>query len=361
MTQRVYNFSAGPAVLPEEVLLEARESLYTYKDTGIGILEMSHRSPSYEAIIDEAIANMKTLLGIGDDFEVLFLQGGASLQFHMLPLNLAKGKATDYICTGVWSEKAIVEAKRLGPVYEIASSKDKNYSYLPKTFESQVHKDSAYLHFTSNNTIFGTQFKEEPPSNGIPLVCDASSDFLSRPIPMDKYGLLYAGAQKNIGPAGVVVVVMRKELLKRSEAALTPMLSYAVHAKEKSLYNTPPCFSIYVVGLVLKLILKLGGLSAMQKRNEDKAQLLYDYLDRSKMFRGTAEKSSRSLMNVPFRLPSESLEETFIKESSKAGFSGLKGHRSVGGMRASIYNAFPKEGVEALVAFMKAFEATHTT
>ncbi len=357
MKPRIYNFSAGPAILPEEVLLEAKESLYAYGETGIGILEMSHRSTPYESIVNEAIANMKKILGIGDDFEVLFLQGGASLQFHMLPLNLAKEKTTDYICTGAWSEKAIVEAKRLGVVHEIASSKDKNYSYIPKISANQVHTDSAYLHFTSNNTIFGTQFKEEPPANGIPLVCDASSDFLSRPLPMDKYSLIYAGAQKNIGPAGVVVVVMRKELLKRSDANLTPMLSYSVHAKEKSLYNTPPAFSIYVVGLVLKWILKLGGLSAMQKINEDKADILYKHIDQSKIFRGTVEKSARSLMNVPFRLPSEEMEEKFIKESSKAGFSGLKGHRSVGGMRASIYNAFPKKGVEDLVRFMQEFES----
>ncbi len=360
MTKRIYNFSAGPAVLPLEVLEESSKALIAYKETGIGILEMSHRSKPYMSIVSEAKQNIKDLMNIGDDYDVLFLQGGASLQFYMVPLNFHQNKPTSYIDSGVWASKAISEAKRLGKVNVVASSKDKNYCYIPAVKDEMIPADSAYVHYTSNNTIFGTEYRSEPASNNLPLICDASSDFMSRKVDVSRHGLIYAGAQKNVGPAGCVIVIIKKSWLEISaKANLTPMLSYAVHAENDSLYNTPPAFSIYVIGLVLQWIKKLGGLDAMEKINKEKAAILYDYLDESKFYKATAEKNSRSLMNICFLLPTQELEDKFNKEAEKNGFSGLKGHRSVGGMRASIYNAFPKEGVVALVDFMKKFEVNN--
>lgn len=356
MTKRIYNFSAGPAVLPEEVLSEAKESLLSYGDTGVGILEMSHRSKAFTEIIETAKTNLRKILGVGEEFEVLFLQGGASLQFYMIPLNLAKGATPAYVLSGHWAKMAIQEAKRLGDVKTVASSEDKNFTYIPKVTDSMVDKSAPYLHFTSNNTIFGTQFRTEPASNGVPLVCDASSDFLSRKIDMSRYGLIYAGAQKNVGPSGATIVMMRKELVAKSDPNLPLMLSFANHVKNQSLFNTPCTFAIYVIGLTLKWILAQGGLEGVQKKNEEKATILYNFLDSSKFFKTTAEKDSRSLMNITFRLPTEELETNCIKEATKAGFSELKGHRSVGGLRASVYNAFPKKGIEDLVEFLKQFE-----
>lgn len=356
MGNRIYNFNPGPAVLPEDVLNEAAAAIPCYKETGVGILETSHRSPAFKEIIETATNDLKALLTLGEDYEVLFLHGGASLQFHMVPLNLARGGKAAYLSTGSWSKKAITEAKRVCEVEVVASSEDKNFNYIPKIDDKDVSPDNAYLHVTSNNTIFGTQFPSEPPSNGLPLVCDASSDFLSRPIDVSRYGIIYAGAQKNLGPAGVAVAVIRKDLLEKSAADLPLMLSYANHAKSGSCFNTPPAFAVYTVGLVLKWIRKRGGLEAMEKHNRDKAALLYDCMDAGDFYRPTAERDSRSLMNVTFRLPSEELEARFVKEAAEKGLGGLKGHRSVGGIRASIYNAFPVEGVRALTEFMKAFE-----
>lgn len=356
MNKRIYNFSAGPAVLPLEVLEEAKEALISYKDSGIGIAEMSHRSKEYDAVIEGAASDLKNLLGINDEFEVLFLGGGASLQFYMVPLNLAQGKKVSYINTGEWSKKAVAEAKKLSSVEVIASSEDKNFCYIPEINNMSISPESTYLHFTSNNTIFGTEYRKEPTIGGNLLVCDASSNFLSKEIDIKRYGLIYAGAQKNLGPAGVTVVLIRKDFLAKCDSNLPPMLSYITHAKNKSMYNTPPTFPVYVVGLVLKWLKKLGGLKAMQKINEEKAEILYSALLNSDFYKPTAEKNSRSNMNVTFVLSKPELEDKFISEATKSGFSGLKGHRSVGGMRASIYNAFPKQGIIDLVSFMKDFE-----
>lgn len=363
MENRIYNFSAGPAVLPEEVLLEAQKDLFALPGVGMSILEISHRSKTYDAIHQEAKEGLRQLLNIPADYVILFLQGGASLQFSMVPLNLMppKNKA-DYILTGSWSKKAMKEAKRVGTVNVAATTEEgegdkKYFKRIPKQSELKLDPDAAYVHFTSNNTIFGTEWSTEPEVGNIPLVCDASSDILSKPLDIKKYGLIYAGAQKNMGPSGVTLVIIRKDLLERSQDSLHTMLNYKIHAENDSLYNTPNTFGIYIIKLVTKWLLGLGGLEEMYKINKKKAQLLYDCIDQSGGFyKGHAEKDSRSLMNVTFNLATEELEKKLIDEATKAGFSGLKGHRSVGGLRASIYNAFPVKGVEALVEFMKDFQ-----
>ncbi len=359
MQKRVYNFSAGPAVLPEDVLKEAQENLFALPGVGMSILEISHRSKTFDKIIADAKADLRSLLDINDDYDVLFLQGGASLQFSMVPLNLMppKNKA-DYIITGSWSKKALKEAKRVGTVNIAASTESETFNRIPKQEELKLDKEAAYVHFTSNNTIFGTQWAKEPETGGVPLVCDASSDILHKKIDVAKYGLIYAGAQKNMGPSGVTTVIIRKDLLERSSDSLHTMLNYKIHAEGNSLYNTPSTFGIYIIGLVAKWLIKNGGLDAMYKVNKEKADMLYKCIDESNGFyKGHALPGSRSLMNITFRLSSEELEKKLIEETTAAGFSGLKGHRSVGGLRASIYNAFPKKGVEDLVQFMKEFRS----
>ena len=360
MTERVYNFSAGPAVLPVSVLEEARKDLLALPGVGMSILEISHRSKKFDEVILGAETDMRKLAAIPDNYQILFLQGGASLQFSMVPMNLlpAGGKA-DYIVTGSWSKKAVKEAQKVGQVKVAATTEPENFTRVPRQDEIAYDSEAAYVHFTTNNTIFGTEWRSEPRAGDAPLVADASSDIFSRPIGVSKYGLIYAGAQKNLAPAGVTLVIIRDDLLARSPEGLPTMLDYNTHAKARSLYNTPPVFTIYVMGLVLKWLIAEGGLEAVQRRNEEKAGLLYDLIDSTEFYRGHAERDSRSLMNVTFRLPSEDLEKQFIAEATKAGLDGLKGHRSVGGCRASIYNAFPREGVEALLSFMKEFERTH--
>lgn len=357
MEKRIYNFSAGPAILPEEVLLEAQKDLYSYKNSGMSVMEMSHRGKIFDGIIKQADADLRKLLDIGDNYSILFLQGGATLQFSMVPLNLMppKNKA-DYIITGSWAKKALKEAKRVGTVNIAASTENENFVRIPKQEELKLDPDASYVHFTSNNTIYGTEWKTEPEVGNVPLVCDASSDFLHKKIDINKYALIYVGAQKNIGPSGVTVVIIRKDMLERSQDSLHTYLNYKIHAENDSMYNTPTTFGIYIAGLVFKWLLNMGGLDEMYKRNVEKAKILYDAIDASDGFyKGTTEKDSRSLMNVTFRLPNEELEKKFIEESKKKDFEGLKGHRSVGGIRASIYNAFPKAGVEALVQFMEDF------
>jgi phosphoserine aminotransferase len=358
VSDRIYNFSAGPAVLPESVIRKAQEALWDLRGSGIGVMEHSHRGAEFTAVIDEATATCRELAGIPDDYDVLFLQGGASSQFFMVPMNfLAAGATADYVNTGSWSKKAIKEAKRFGTVHVAGSSEDENFGYIPPAEAIRWSERPAYAHFTSNNTIFGTEWKAEPtPPAGVPLVCDASSDVFSRPVDVSKYGLLYAGAQKNLGPAGVTLVIVRKDLVARGSEDLPTMLQYRTHAEAASLYNTPPTFGIFVMGEVFKWIRDFGGLAEMARHNEAKAALLYDYLDESDFWRATARPDSRSLMNICFRGPSEALEAAFLAEAKKHGLSGLKGHRSVGGMRASVYNAFPAEGCERLVAVMKDFE-----
>jgi phosphoserine aminotransferase len=355
--QRVYNFSAGPAVLPLPVLEEIQRDLVALPGVGMSILEISHRSAAFEAILAQAEADIRKLAAIPANYKVLFLQGGASLQFSMVPMNLLTAGATaDYIDSGSWAEKAIKEAKRVGNVNVAASTKDQNYSRLPRQAELKLTPGAAYVHMTSNNTIEGTEYKDLPAVGDVPLVSDTSSDMFSHPIDIGRHALIYAGAQKNMGPAGVTVVIIREDLLSRSAKTLPTMLNYAVHAENGSMYNTPPAFAVYTLGLVMKWLLANGGLAAMEKANVRKAAKLYAEIDRTGFFRGTADKDCRSLMNVTFRLSSEDLEKQFVKESTAAGLDGLKGHRSVGGMRASIYNAFPEEGVDALVAFMREFE-----
>ena len=359
MKKRIYNFSAGPAILPEEVILEAQEDLYSYKGTGMSVMEMSHRSKTYDDIIKGAESDLRNLLDINDDYAVLFLQGGATLQFSMVPLNLMppKNKA-DYINTGAWSKKAIKEAKRVGEVNVAGTTEEVNFNRLPKQDELKLDSDASYVHFTSNNTIFGTQYNKEPEVGTVPLVCDASSDMLHKKIDVNKYGLIYAGAQKNMGPAGVALVILRKDLLDRCSDDLHSYLQYKIHVDNNSLYNTPATFAIYMMGLVYKWLQNKGGLDAMYKLNQEKAKLLYDYIDASEGFyKGTAAKEDRSLMNVTFTSPNEELDKKLIAEALEKGFSGLKGHRSVGGLRASIYNAFPKKGVEDLVEFMNDFKS----
>ena len=355
--QRIFNFSAGPAVLPLEVLEEAREHLLALPGVGMSILEISHRSKPFEDILAAAEADMRTLAKIPGNYKVLFLQGGASLQFSMVPMNLlTKEGSADYIVTGVWSQKAVKEAKRVGGVKIAATSEGEKFTRIPAQSELQLDPNAAYVHYTTNNTIFGTEFHYVPEVGNVPLVADASSDIFSGPMDVSKFGLIYAGAQKNLAPSGVTLVIVREDLLTRTPSSLPTMLQYPTHVENGSMYNTPPTFTIYVMGLVLKWLLKNGGLEAMDRANQRKADKLYAEIDRTEFYRGHATADSRSRMNVTFRLPSEELEKKFAKEATAAGLDGLKGHRSVGGMRASIYNAFPEAGVDALVQFMQEFE-----
>jgi phosphoserine aminotransferase len=360
---RVHNFAAGPAVLPVPVLEQIQRDLIALPGVGMSILEISHRSKTFESILAQAEADIRTLAAIPSNYHVLFLQGGASLQFSMVPMNLlAAGATADYVDTGSWADKAIKEARKVGTVNIVASTKADGYARVPAQAELKLTKGAAYVHVTSNNTIEGTEYKQLPDVGDAPLVNDTSSDMFSRPIDVSRHALIYAGAQKNMGPAGVTVVIIRDDLLPRSvakQSSLPTMLNYAVHAENKSLYNTPPAFAVYALGLVMKWLGDLGGLAAIAAVNERKAAKLYAEIDRTGFYRGTAQKGSRSLMNVTFRLASEDLENRFIKDSTAAGLDGLKGHRAVGGMRASIYNAFPETGVDALVGFMHEFERKH--
>ncbi len=354
---RVYNFSAGPAVLPEEVLQEAAAEMLDYQGSGMSVMEMSHRSKVYDKIIKDAEADLRELMNIPDNYKVLFLQGGASQQFAMIPMNLMKNKKADYIVTGQWAKKAAKEAELYGEVHVVASSADKTFSYIPDCSDLPIDDDADYVYICENNTIYGTKFHTLPNTKGKTLVADISSCFLSEPVDVTKYGMLYGGVQKNVGPAGVVIAIIREDLITEDVLPGTPtMLRYKIHADAGSLYNTPPCYGIYICGKVFKWLKKIGGLEEMQRRNKEKAKILYDYLDSSKLFHGTVEPSSRSLMNVPFVTGNADLDAKFVKAAEAAGFVNLKGHRTVGGMRASIYNAMPKEGVEVLVEFMKKFE-----
>ena len=354
---RVYNFSAGPAVLPEAVLKEAAAEMLDYRGTGMSVMEMSHRSKAYDDIIKAAESDLRDLLHIPDNYRVLFLQGGASQQFAMVPMNLMKNRAADYIITGQWAKKAYQEAGMYGQANAIASSEDRTFSYIPDCSDLPVSENADYVYICENNTIYGTKFWTLPDTKGKDLVADQSSCFLSEPVDVAKYGLIFAGAQKNVGPAGTVIVIAREDLIREDVLEGTPaMLRYKTHADAGSLYNTPPTYGIYICGKVFKWLKEMGGLEEMKKRNEKKAKLLYDFLDQSRLFKGTVEKKDRSLMNVPFITGDEALDALFVKESKAAGLENLKGHRTVGGMRASIYNAMPMEGVEKLVAFMDDFE-----
>ena len=354
---RVYNFSAGPAVLPEEVLTEAAAEMLDYKGTGMSVMEMSHRSKAYQAIIDEAEADLRELMNIPGNYKVLFLQGGASQQFAMIPMNLMKNGVADYIITGQWAKKAWKEAQMYGKANAVASSEDETFSYIPDCSDLPISEDADYVYICENNTIYGTKFWNLPNTKGKILVSDVSSCFLSEPVDVTKYGLIYGGVQKNIGPAGVVIAIIREDLISENVLPGTPtMLRYKTHADNGSMYNTPPAYGIYICGKVFKWLKSMGGLAAMKERNEKKAKVLYDYLDSSKLFKGTVRKEDRSLMNVPFVTGDKELDAKFVKEAEAAGFVNLKGHRTVGGMRASIYNAMPIEGVEKLVTFMKEFE-----
>ena len=358
---RVYNFSAGPAVLPEEVLKEAAAEMLDYKGTGMSVMEMSHRSKAYQEIIDEAEKDLRELMNIPDNYKVLFLQGGASQQFAMIPMNLMKNGVADYIVTGQWAKKAYQEAQKYGKANAVASSADKTFSYIPDCSDLPISEDADYVYICENNTIYGTKFHTLPNTKGKILVSDVSSCFLSEPVDVTKYGMIYGGVQKNIGPAGVVIAIIREDLIREDVLPGTPtMLQYKIHVDNGSMYNTPPCYGIYICGKVFKWLKKMGGLEAMKAHNEKKAKILYDFLDQSKLFKGTVRKEDRSLMNVPFVTGSEELDAEFVKASKAAGFENLKGHRTVGGMRASIYNAMPIEGVEKLVEFMKAFEESHS-
>ena len=354
---RVYNFSAGPAVLPEEVLKEAAEEMLDYHGTGMSVMEMSHRSKAFEEIITTAEQDLRDLMNIPDNYKVLFLQGGASQQFAMIPMNLMKNRVADYIITGQWAKKAAQEAEKYGKVNRIASSADKTFSYIPDCSDLPISEDADYVYICENNTIYGTKYKELPNTKGKTLVADVSSCFLSEPVDVTKYGIIYGGVQKNVGPAGVVIVIIREDLITEDVLPGTPtMLTYKTHADAKSLYNTPPAYGIYICGKVFKWIKAQGGLEAMKEKNEKKAKVLYDFLDQSKLFKGTVVEKDRSLMNVPFVTGDADLDAKFVKEAKAAGLENLKGHRTVGGMRASIYNAMPYEGVVALVDFMKKFE-----
>ena len=354
---RVYNFSAGPAVLPEEVLREAADEMLDYKGTGMSVMEMSHRSKAYDTIIKEAEQDLRELMDIPDNYKVLFLQGGASQQFAMIPMNLMKNGVADYIVTGQWAKKAYQEGCKYGKAVKIASSEDDTFSYIPDCSDLPIDEDADYVYICENNTIYGTKFKTLPNTKGKTLVADVSSCFLSEPVDVSKYGVIYGGVQKNIGPAGVVIVIIREDLIpEKVDEKVPTMLQYKTHADAGSLYNTPPAYGIYICGKVFKWIKKMGGLKEMQKKNTEKAQILYDFLDNSHLFKGTVRREDRSLMNVPFVTGNEELDARFVAEAKEAGFENLKGHRSVGGMRASIYNAMPKEGVEKLVEFMKKFE-----
>ena len=362
MEKRIYNFSAGPAILPEDVLREAQENLMALPGVGMSILEISHRSKTFDAVMEQTKTDIKKLLGINDDYSIMFLQFGASLQFSMVPMNIMPPKnSADYIVTGAWSKKAVKEAKRIGDVNISATTEETTFNRIPKQDELKLNGDAAYVHFTSNNTIYGTQFKSEPETGNVPLVCDASSDIFHKKIDVNKYGIIYAGAQKNMGPSGVTMVIFRNDLLERSSDDLPTMLNYKTHVEKDSMFNTPNTFGIYIIGLVAKWLLNMGGLDKMYDTNKHKAGILYDCIDNSNGFyKGHAEKDSRSLMNITFNLPAEELEKKLIAEALSAGFSGLKGHRSVGGLRASIYNAFPTKGVEDLVKFMKDFQAKNS-
>ena len=354
---RVYNFSAGPAVLPEDVLREASEEMLDYRGTGMSVMEMSHRSCSFQEIIDQAEADLRELAGIPDNYRVLFLQGGASLQFAMIPMNLMKNRKADFILTGQWSKKAYKEAGKYGEARVIASSEDQTFSYIPDCSDLDISPDADYVYICENNTIYGTKFKELPDTKGKTLVADVSSCFLSEPMDVTRYGLVYGGVQKNIGPAGVVIAIIREDLITEDVLPGTPtMMTSKTHMDAGSLYNTPNTYGIYICGKVFQWLKKRGGLEAMKEYNEKKAKILYDYLDESSLFKGTVVPKDRSLMNVPFVTGDKDLDARFVKEAAAAGLVNLKGHRTVGGMRASIYNAMPMEGVEALVAFMKKFE-----
>ena len=354
---RVYNFSAGPAVLPEPVLKEAAEEMLDYKGTGMSVMEMSHRSPEFQQIIDEAEQDLRDLMHIPDNYKVLFLQGGASQQFAMIPMNLMKNRVADYIVTGQWAKKAYQEAQKYGKVNKIASSEDKTFSYIPDCSDLPISPDADYVYICENNTIYGTKFKELPNTKGKTLVADVSSCFLSEPVDVSKYGIIYGGVQKNIGPAGLVISVIREDLITEDVLPGTPtMMQFKTYADNRSMYNTPNCYGIYICGKVFQWIMKMGGLEAMKERNEKKAAILYDFLDQSRLFKGTVVKEDRSLMNVPFVTGDKDLDAKFVAQAKAAGLENLKGHRTVGGMRASIYNAMPIEGVEKLVEFMKKFE-----
>ncbi|MBR2208293.1 MAG: 3-phosphoserine/phosphohydroxythreonine transaminase [Synergistaceae bacterium] len=357
---RVFNFSAGPAVLPEEVLKTAQSEMLEYKDSGMSVMEMSHRSKDFENILDEAEKDIRTLMNIPDNYKVLFLQGGGCTQFAMIPMNLMKNKVADYIVTGQWSKKAAAEAKIFGTVNEAASSADKNFSYIPDLSDLKISDNADYVYICQNETVHGTTIRNLPNTKGKVLVADVSSMFLSESVDVTKYGIIWGGVQKNVGPAGVTIVIIREDLIRDDVLPFTPtMMKYKTHADNKSLFNTPPCYNIYICGLVFKWLLKLGGTSEMKKINEAKAKILYDYLDGSKIFHGTVEKKDRSLMNVPFVTGSKELDAEFVAAADKAGLKNIKGHRSVGGMRASLYNAMPIEGVKALVNFMAEFEKGH--
>ena len=358
MTNRVFNFSAGPGALPLEVLKEAQEDFLSYKGNGLNVMEMSHRSKTYDEIFTTAQADLRKLLNISDEYEILFLQGGATLQFSMVALNLMPPtNKADYIVTGGWSEKAVKEAKRVGKVNIAASSKETNFNRIPKQDELKLTPGASYVHYTSNNTLYGTQFRTEPEVGDVPLVCDTSSDMLHKPLDVNKYALIYAGAQKNLGPAGASLVIVRKDMLERSSGDLHTYLNYKVHCEKDSMYNTPATYSVYMIGLVFKWLLNMGGLDVMHKRNLDKANLIYNAIDNSDgYYKGHAEKEDRSLMNLCFTMQNEDLEKKFVAEAGEAGFISLKGHRSVGGLRTSIYNAFPVEGVEKFVQFMEDFK-----
>lgn len=354
---RAFNFSAGPAALPLEVLEKAQREMVDYQGCGMSVMEMSHRSKEFQAIIDNAEANLRKLMNIPDNYNVLFLQGGASLQFAMVPLNLfSTNKKADYVNTGAWSKKAIAEAKRYGNIKVVASSEDKTFSYIPELKKEMFDPSADYVHITTNNTIYGTKYPQLPDTGSVPLVADMSSNILSEEYDVSNFGLIYAGAQKNIGPAGVTIVIVRKDLTGKALDFTPTMLNYQTYAQEGSMFNTPPCYSIYIAGLVFEWLLEMGGIPVMQKRNIEKAGILYDFLDNSKLFEATVAKKDRSIMNIPFVTGSEELDTKFIAEASKLGFKTLKGHRSVGGMRASIYNAMPKDGVVKLVEFMEKFE-----
>lgn len=354
---RVYNFAAGPAVLPEEVLKEAADEMLDYNGTGMSVMEMSHRSKDFEVIIQDAERNLRELMNIPNNYKVLFLQGGASMQFAMVPMNLMKNRVADYIITGQWAKKAATEAEKFGKVNVLATSADKTFSYIPDMSKIKVSNDADYVYICHNNTIYGTTYHTLPDTKEKILVADMSSDILSQPIDVTQYGLIFAGVQKNIGPAGTVIVIIREDLIIDDVLNGTPtMLKYKIHSDNNSLYNTPPAYGIYICGKVFKHLKKLGGLEVMKVRNEEKAKILYDYLDSSKLFNGTVVKEDRSLMNVPFITGNKELDDKFIKEAKKVGIENIRGHRTVGGMRASIYNAMPIEGVKYLVEFMKKFE-----
>lgn len=357
---RVFNFSAGPAVLPEEVLITARDEMLEYGNSGMSVMEMSHRSKDFEEILFTAENDLRKLMNIPDNYKVLFLQGGGCTQFAMIPMNLMRNRSADYVISGQWSKKAAQEAKIYGEIHEAASSADKNFSYVPDFSNMKITPDADYVYICQNETVHGTTIRTLPDTKGKPLVADISSMFLSEPVNVNKYGIIWGGVQKNVGPAGVTIVIIRDDLIRDDVMPFTPtMMKYKTHADNKSLYNTPPCYNIYICGLVFKWLLKLGGVQAIYKINQKKAKILYDYLDGSKLFHGTVEKKDRSLMNVPFVTGSKELDAEFCSQAEKAGLRNIKGHRSVGGMRASLYNAMPVEGVNALVDFMAGFEEKH--